>query len=104
MPFTYILECSDKTFYTGSARDLEIRLIEHQTGVGANYTKKRRPVTLVYWEEYDRIDDAFYREKQIQNWSRAKKLALIEGRFNDLPKLAKKHFRKINYSTKQNKV
>ncbi|MBN2411523.1 GIY-YIG nuclease family protein [candidate division KSB1 bacterium] len=94
MPFTYILECSDKSFYTGSTRDLETRLIQHQSGEGANYTKKRLPVTLVYWEEYDRIDDAYYREKQIQRWSHAKKLALVESRFDDLPKLAKKQFRK----------
>ncbi len=87
--YLYILECSDGSFYTGSTNDLNRRLDEHQSGEGANYTRKRRPVKLVYFEEYDRIDDAFYREKQIQGWSRKKKLALIEGRFSDLPDLAK---------------
>ncbi|MCX7879010.1 MAG: GIY-YIG nuclease family protein, partial [Ignavibacteria bacterium] len=52
------------------------------------------PVELVYYEEYDRIDEAFYREKQIQGWSRRKKEALIEKRYEDLPKLAKKVWRK----------
>ena len=90
----YILECSDNSFYTGSTTELEIRLSEHQDGIGANYTKNRLPVELVYFEEYDRIDEAFYREKQVQGWSRRKKQALIEGKTELLPQLAKKIFRK----------
>ncbi len=54
-------------------------LAQYQNGEGANYTQKKLPVSLVYWEEYERIDDAFYREKQIQGWSRRKKLELIAG-------------------------
>ena len=57
-------------------------------GEGANYTKKRLPVTLVYYEIYTRIDYAFYREKQVQGWSRKKKEALIKRKFEDLPELA----------------
>lgn len=64
--FMYILECSDKSYYTGSSVDLERRLEEHQSGNGANYTKKYLPVKLIYFEEFDRIDKAFYREKQVQ--------------------------------------
>ena len=90
----YILKCKDKTFYTGSTQDLDRRLVQHQIGEGANYTKVRLPIELVYFEEYVHIDEAFYREKQIQGWSRKKKVALIEGNYNDLPKLAKKVFRK----------
>ena len=85
----YILLCSDGSYYTGSTIDLERRLEQHQNGEGANHTKKRLPVTLVYYEEYPRIDTAFYREKQIQGWSRKKKEALIEGNGNLLPELAK---------------
>jgi len=88
----YILECSDGTFYTGSTKDLYRRIEEHQAGAGANYTKKRLPVKLIYSEWFDRIDSAFYREKQIQNWSRKKKIALIEGSLNKLPHLSKKEF------------
>ena len=93
MPYMYILECSDCSYYTGSTWNIENRFWEHQQGMGANYTRYRLPVTLVYSEEYERIEDAFYREKQVQGWSRKKKKALIEGRMEDLPKLAKKIFR-----------
>ena len=85
----YILRCSDGSYYTGSTRDLEGRLYEHQNGLGAVFTKKRLPIKLVYCEEFERIDDAFYREKQVQGWSRAQKEALIQGQYDLLPKLAK---------------
>ncbi len=58
---------------------MEKRFYEHQTGMGANYTKKRLPVKLVYTEEFSRIDEAYYRERQIHNWGHEKKKALIEG-------------------------
>lgn len=88
MPYTYILECIDGSFYTGSTWDLERRLWQHQQGLGANYTAKRLPVKLIYCEFYDRIDHAFYREKQIQGWSRKKKQALMAGNTNQLHELA----------------
>ncbi|MEI7425956.1 MAG: GIY-YIG nuclease family protein [Candidatus Moraniibacteriota bacterium] len=69
----YILECADGSYYTGSTKDLEFRLAQHQSGKGANHTKKRLPVKLVYFEEYARIDEAFYREKQVQGGRREKK-------------------------------
>ena len=84
----YILECSDGSYYTGSTNNLELRMTQHQEGKGANHTKKRLPVTLIYFEEFSRIDEAFYREKQIQGWSRKKKEALINGQFDILPQLA----------------
>jgi len=59
--FVYILLCADGSFYTGSTNDLERRMVEHQNGEGANHTRKRLPVELVYSEEYDRIDEAYYR-------------------------------------------
>lgn len=86
--YCYILECADGSYYTGSTKYLEKRLQQHQNGAGANHTKKRLPVKLVYVELFDRIDKAFYREKQIQGWSRAKKEALINGEFNTLPELS----------------
>lgn len=84
----YILECSDGSYYTGSTIHLERRLAQHQEGEGANHTKKRLPVKLVYFEEFHRIDYAFYREKQLQGWSRKKKEALINGRMDLLRTLA----------------
>ncbi|MBI1921092.1 MAG: GIY-YIG nuclease family protein [Geobacter sp.] len=88
MPYMYILECADGSYYTGSTKDLDRRLWEHQNGLGANHTAKRLPVKLVYCEECDRIDDAFYREKQVQGWSRKKKEALMAGDTNQLHLLA----------------
>jgi len=75
--FMYILKCSDNTYYTGSTKYLKTRIDQHNLGVGANYTAQRRPVTLVYYEEYEHIALAYNREKQIQNWSRKKKEAMI---------------------------
>lgn len=92
--YMYILVCSNGNYYTGSTKELEKRIEQHNNGEGANYTKKHLPVELVYYEEYDRVDQAFYREKQIQKWSRKKKKALIDGDFSNLPALAKKIFRK----------
>jgi putative endonuclease len=74
----YILECADKSYYTGSTTDLKLRIDQHQQGEGANHTKKRLPVKLVYFEEFKRIEDAFLREKQVQGWGRKKKEALIK--------------------------
>ncbi|SDW52229.1 putative endonuclease [Lutibacter oricola] len=95
--FVYILECSDGTFYTGSTNNLELRLNQHQNGVGANYTAKRLPVNLIYVEEFTTISEAFYKEKQIQGWSRKKKLTLIKDKKEDLPKFSecknKTHFK-----------
>ena len=79
MGWVYILKCSDGTYYTGSTIDLKQRISEHKSGNGANYTKKRLPIELVYFEEHTRIDSAYQREKQIQNWSKKKKEALIKG-------------------------
>jgi putative endonuclease len=89
--YTYILLCADESYYVGSTKDIERRLWEHQTGIGANHTKNRLPVKLVYFEVYPRIDTAFYREKQIQGWSRKKKEALINGNPALLPELAKSY-------------
>ncbi len=86
--YMYILKCSDDSYYVGSTNNLELRLAQHQAGKGANHTKKHLPVELVYYEEYSRIDVAFYREKQVQGWSRKKKEALIANRPEDLHLLA----------------
>ncbi|MCA6365395.1 MAG: GIY-YIG nuclease family protein [Bacteroidetes bacterium] len=89
--YMYILKCSDGSYYVGSTTNLELRLQQHQRGEGAKHTKKRLPVELVYFEEYDRIDVAFYREKQVQGWRREKKEALINGDFGLLPELSRRH-------------
>ncbi|MEM6435437.1 MAG: GIY-YIG nuclease family protein, partial [Cyanobacteria bacterium P01_D01_bin.115] len=79
---------ADDSYYTGSTRNLERRLVQHQRGEGARHTAKRLPVELIYGEEYDRVEDAFQREKQVQRWSRKKKEALMAGDMNELHRLA----------------
>ncbi len=84
----------DDSYYVGSTKNLELRFAQHQSGKGSRYTSGRLPVELVYGEEYDRVADAYYREKQVQNWGRAKREALINGDIELLPSLAKKRFEK----------
>ena len=79
MAWMYILQCSDGSYYVGSTKNLDLRFSQHQSGKGSRYTSGRLPVTLVYCEEYKRVSDAFYREKQVQGWTRRKREALING-------------------------
>jgi putative endonuclease len=90
MAWAYLLECSDGSLYAGSTVDLGARLSQHQLGLGATYTQRRRPVRLVWAAEFARIDEAFAMEKRIQGWSRRKRIALIEGRWDDLPGLSRR--------------
>ncbi|MCO4316281.1 GIY-YIG nuclease family protein [Phyllobacterium sp. 21LDTY02-6] len=86
----YILQCSDGAFYTGlTKQNIEARVWEHNAGICYGYTRKRRPVTLVFTETYDRLTDAIARERQIKGWSRAKKQALIKLDYEGLPELAR---------------
>jgi putative endonuclease len=94
MAWMYILQCSDESYYAGSTRNLDLRFSQHQQGKGSKYTSTRLPVQLVYYEEYDRVSDAYAREKQVQGWSRRKREALINGTPELLPALAKKVFSK----------
>lgn len=88
MPYMYILECSDGTYYVGSTWNIGRRLAQHAAGEGAVYTRTRRPVKLLYVEEHYMVKDAFAREKQVQGWSRRRRRALIEGRTAELPTLS----------------
>ncbi|SJZ75790.1 GIY-YIG nuclease family protein [Selenihalanaerobacter shriftii] len=75
--YVYILSCSDGTLYTGYTTDLERRVDEHNEGQGAKYTRGRRPVKLIYNEEYKTRSEAQKREYQIKQYKRKDKLALI---------------------------
>jgi putative endonuclease len=96
MGFMYILTCADGSFYVGSTRDLERRIRQHNDGEGARYTMTRLPVVLSYFEEFDRIDLAYSREKQVQGWSRAKRIALISGAYDALPALSERAWRRAD--------
>lgn len=86
--FTYILRCANGSYYTGSTKNLELRIKQHNSGQGANHTRKFCPVELVYFEEHVHVASAYYREKQIQGWNRRKKEALINGDSNELHQLS----------------
>ena len=75
--YTYIVRCSDGTLYTGWTNDLGHRISAHNQGTGAKYTKSRRPVELVYFEEFSTKPEALRREAAIKKMTRAEKLLLI---------------------------
>ncbi len=75
--YVYILKCSDGTFYTGWTTDIEARVKTHNSGSGAKYTRGRRPVSLVYYEELPDRSAALKREAAIKRLPRNKKLELI---------------------------
>lgn len=75
--FTYMLRCSDGSYYVGHTDALERRLAEHQAGATAGYTRNRRPVSLVWCSAFPCREEAFASERRIKGWSRKKKEALI---------------------------
>ncbi|MFL6062657.1 MAG: GIY-YIG nuclease family protein [Marmoricola sp.] len=88
MPHAYILKCSDGSYYVGSTNSLEHRLFQHHNGLGPLYTRERRPLELAWAGAFETVAHAYAFEQQIKKWSRAKKEALIEGRYTDLPDLS----------------
>lgn len=87
--FTYILRCSDGTYYVGHTDDLDSRMIQHDRGQGSAYTARRRPVVLVWQTESVSRDEAFWLERKLKGWSRAKKEALMRGDWDALPELSR---------------
>ena len=79
MNYTYIVECSDGSLYTGWTNDLEKRIKAHNDGKGAKYTKSRRPVVLAYYEEFQTREEAMRREWEIKQMSRQKKMRMISA-------------------------
>jgi len=93
--YVYILECRDRTYYTGVTSNLTNRLEKHQSGrYKESYTHNRRPVELVFYATFTDVEMAITVEKQIKKWSKAKKNALINGEYEQLVNLAKKNFDK----------
>lgn len=83
MNYTYLLKCADGTFYCGWTTCLEKRVKAHNEGCGAKYTKPRRPVELVYYEQYETKQEAMKREAAIKKMTRIQKLKMME---HDKPK------------------
>jgi putative endonuclease len=87
----YMLRCADGSYYIGTTRSgLETRITEHQAGAFDGYTARRRPVTLVFQQHFESIEDAVAAERQVKGWRREKKEALIRGDFAVLPSLARR--------------
>jgi len=81
----YILLCADNTYYTGITNNLERRIIEHEEGLVAScYTFSRRPIKVVWHQIYNDVNQAIRWEKRIKNWSKRKKEALMNERWNEL--------------------
>ena len=74
----YIVKCSDETLYTGWTRNIEARLMAHNSGTGSKYTRSRLPVILMYWEMLETKSDALKREAAIKKLTRKQKLKLID--------------------------
>jgi putative endonuclease len=88
--YVYILRCSDGYYYVGITRgELETRVSQHNAGTFGGYTAVRRPVVLVWQQEFQYLTDAIAAERRIKGWSRAKKEALIRGDFELLHTLAR---------------
>lgn len=85
----YILKCRGGRYYVGSTSDLETRVRQHQQGLIPGWTVNRRPVTLVFSQEFALMREAVEAERQLKRWRRAKKEAVIEGRWDLLPHLLK---------------
>ena len=75
--FTYILECSDNSYYVGSTDNLKNRLKAHREKTGSYWTAVRLPLILIYYEIYDTLTEARKRERQFKGWTRKKKELLI---------------------------
>jgi putative endonuclease len=96
--WVYMLRCADGRYYVGSYRghDLDVRVSEHNAAVYPDaWTASRRPVELVWSQEFQLITDAIAVEQQIKRWRREKKEAVIRGEWSALPKLATAYVRKV---------
>lgn len=83
MNYAYLLRCRDGSLYAGWTNDLRARLAAHNAGLGAKYTRSRRPVELVYYERFDTREAAMSREWHLKRLSHAQKLALLERQPKD---------------------
>jgi predicted GIY-YIG superfamily endonuclease len=91
--WAYILKCRDGSYYVGCTTDLLQRYGQHQAGTFDGYTSARRPLELVWSEEFPDVNQAIFVERQLKRWSRLKKEAVIRGDFGALHALSRKGFK-----------
>ena len=82
--YVYIIECEDGSYYTGLTWQVDTRWQQHLSRLGSAYTAKHKPKRVAYFEEYDNLDEARLRERQIKGWTRVKKEKLIRGEWGKL--------------------
>ena len=88
--WVYILECRDGSYYVGStSHDIEARVDEHNSGAYGGYTARRQPVNLIWSSYFESLVDAFFLERKLKRWSRAKKEAFMAGDIARLKALAR---------------
>lgn len=88
--WVYMLQCADQSYYVGHTNDLEKRIMEHQTGEVDGYTATRRPLRVVFTQEFPSREEALATELQIKGWSRKKKQALVRGDWPEISRLARR--------------
>ena len=89
MFWTYMIHCRGGMFYVGHTDALERRMAEHHAGAVPGFTSDRLPVTLIWSETFPSRVEALEAERRIKGWSRAKKLAMIRGNWDEISRLAK---------------
>lgn len=93
--YIYIVKCLDNSYYTGMTNNLTRRIDEHNEGNNPeSYTYTRRPVKLVFYSEFNEVEQAIAFEKQVKGWSRKKKEAIINDNWEILPDLSKNRMKK----------
>jgi putative endonuclease len=97
--WVYILRCADGSYYTGCTTNIDQRYGEHQAGINCGYTSVRRPVVMVWADEFQGIADAIDYERRVKRWSRLKKEALIRHDYAALQALSKRGFRPASFET-----
>ena len=92
----YILRCADGSYYTGHTDNFEKRIREHSTGaITSCYTFKRRPLQLIFSQEFPTREEALASEQQIKGWSRKKKEAMMQGNWAEVSRLAHSSTRSV---------
>jgi len=98
----YILRCSDGRYYTGHTDDLERRIAEHHQGGFCDFTSRRRPISLIWADDFPTRYEALECEMRVKKWSRAKKEALADGDWERLSFFARPPRERVSTSLDTN--
>lgn len=100
MFWVYMLKCADQSFYVGHTDNLDNRVGQHQAGIDPDcYTFSRRPLALVFSQEFATREEALAMERRIKGWNRAKKSALIKGDWQEISRISRFKYGRRSPST-----